>query len=108
MNKINGIGVALAVMLAVGMSAIAFAEEAQKMPAEKPLKVLMIGNSFSQQMPKAMPPVVKDLGLKLDICSLYIGGCPISKHWHNVQVPTSMPYRILPDSISFMLMPPNP
>ena len=65
-----------------------------KAEADKPLKVLMIGNSFSQQMPKAMPPVAKDLGLKLDICSLYIGGCPLSKHWRNVQAPTSMPYGV--------------
>ena len=86
MNTLNKIMIVAAAACA---AASVVAEE-----GAKPLKVLMIGNSFSQQMPKAMPPVVKDLGLKLDICSLYIGGCPISKHWHNVQVPTSMPYSV--------------
>ena len=66
--------------------------EIQK-PKEK-LKVLMIGNSFSRQMVSSMPPVAKDLGLELDICSLYIGGCSLERHWKNVCAPTSMPYSV--------------
>ena len=59
-----------------------------------PLKILMIGNSFSVQMVEHLPPVAKDLGLKADVCSLYIGGCPLSKHWKNVCAPTSTPYSV--------------
>lgn len=58
------------------------------------LKVLMIGNSFSVQMVKAMPPIAKELGLGLDICSLYIGGCSLERHWKNVCAPTSTPYSV--------------
>ena len=82
------------VALALGMG-IAFAEEPAKSGTEKaPLKILMIGNSFSVQMVKHLPPVAKDLGLKADVCSLYIGGCPLSKHWKNVCAPTSTPYNV--------------
>ena len=66
------------------------ADEAVRDP--RSLKVLMIGNSFSEQMVKSMPPIAKDLGLDLDICSLYIGGCTLSRHWKNVCAPTSTPY----------------
>ena len=56
------------------------------------LKILMIGNSYSEQMVKFMPPIAKDLGLGLDVCSLYIGGCSLERHWQNVCAPTSTPY----------------
>ena len=58
------------------------------------LKVLMIGNSFSVQMVKSMPPIAKDLGLELDVCSLYIGGCSLERHWNNVCNPTNKPYSV--------------
>ena len=58
------------------------------------LKVLMIGNSFSEQMVKSMPPIAADLGLELDICSLFIGGCPLERHWKNVEAPETKPYYI--------------
>jgi len=61
---------------------------------KEPLKVLMIGNSFSVQMVKSMPPVAKDLGLGLDVCSMYIGGCSLERHWKNVCAPTSTPYSV--------------
>ena len=60
----------------------------------KSLKVLMIGNSFSLQMLSSMPPVAKDLGLELDIGSLYIGGCTLDRHWKNVCAPESRPYSV--------------
>jgi len=61
------------------------------------LKVLMIGNSFSVQMQKAMPPIARNMGLELDICSLYIGGCSLERHWNNYCAPTSTPYSIAAD-----------
>ena len=57
------------------------------------LKVLMIGNSFSLQMQKEMPPIAADLGLELDICSMYIGGCSLERHWQNVQAATNAAFR---------------
>ena len=50
----------------------------------KDLKVLMIGNSFSMCVLQHMPSVAKDMNLRLDISSLYIGGCSLEKHWSNV------------------------
>ena len=77
------------------VAGIALAEEPVKTKAEQaPLKVLMIGNSFSVQMVKHLPPVASNLGFKVDVCSLYIGGCPLSKHWKNVCAPTSTPYNV--------------
>jgi len=58
------------------------------------LKVLTIGNSFSVQMVNSMPPIAADLGLELDICSLYIGGCPLERHWNNVLAPETKPYAV--------------
>lgn len=52
---------------------------------EKPLKILMIGNSFSVCNLQHMPAVAKSLGLRLDLASLYIGGCSLERHWENVQ-----------------------
>lgn len=47
-------------------------------------RVLMIGNSFSICCLKHLPQVAADRGVKLDLASLYIGGCPLSRHWANV------------------------
>jgi len=82
-----------AAAIAAGM-AFAHAEEAAKPAEAKPLKVLMIGNSFSVQMVTSMPPIAKDLGLKLDICSMYIGGCSLERHWKNVCTATNKPYSV--------------
>ncbi len=60
--------------------------------AKKPLKVLMIGNSFSICALKYMPPVAASLDLPLDLCSLYIGGCSLRRHAGNVRTPEKAPY----------------
>jgi hypothetical protein len=51
----------------------------------KQLKVLMIGNSFSVCVLKEMPQCAADASVVLDLASLYIGGCPLDKHWNNVE-----------------------
>ncbi|MBO5940303.1 MAG: DUF4886 domain-containing protein [Kiritimatiellae bacterium] len=51
----------------------------------KQLKVLMIGNSFSVCVLKEMPQCAADAGVVLDLASLYIGGCPLDRHWENVE-----------------------
>ena len=60
----------------------------------KGLKVLMIGNSFSICVLKEMPKIAADLGLDLDICSLYIGGCSLERHVANMKDPGAHPYRV--------------
>lgn len=60
----------------------------------KPLKVLMIGNSFSICVLKQMPQVAANLGCDLHLVSLYIGGCSLEKHWNNCQTPDEKPYRV--------------
>lgn len=80
--------------LAVGLLAGCVCADEPAKAENSPLKVLMIGNSFSVQMVKSMPPVARSLGCKLDICSMYIGGCSLERHWRNVCTPTSMPYNV--------------
>jgi len=62
--------------------------------AEAPLKVLMIGNSFSEPVVGNMPPIAKAMGLKLDIASAMIGGSELERHWNNyLSAQTNAAYR---------------
>jgi len=76
------------------LSAFAGVASVAEQKRQNPLKVLMIGNSFSVQMVTAMPPVAKDLDLGLDICSMYIAGCSLRRHWENICAPTTTPYNV--------------
>lgn len=61
------------------------------------LKVLMIGNSFSVCLLEQFPQVARSMGLKLDLCSMYIGGCSFARHWSNVEKaddPAFKPYKV--------------
>ncbi len=89
MKMLKLVVVAGAAML--GMMGTACAEEA---PAKRPVKVLMIGNSFSISAVKELPPVAKSLDLPLDLVSLYIGGCSLERHMKNVRAPETNPYRV--------------
>ena len=63
----------------------------------KTLKVLMIGNSFTESAMRETPSVAKAMGCALDLANLYIGGCPLSKHWANVEKagdPDFRPYAV--------------
>ena len=66
-------------------------------PAQKKLKVLMIGNSFSISCLKHLPSVAQSCGADLDLASLYIGGCSLERHWRNVETAATnaafRPYR---------------
>ncbi len=75
--------------LALGLSACAFAQEIE--PA--PLKVLMIGNSFSQSVLVHAPKIAADLGKKLDLAQMSIGGCTLDLHAENLAT-TNTPYGI--------------
>lgn len=62
----------------------------------QPLKVLIIGNSFSICVKHYTPQIVKSVGKEIDIASLYIGGCSLETHWKNILKagdPKFLPYR---------------
>ena len=50
----------------------------------KPLKVLMVGNSFSICVLKELPQCAASCGETLDLASLYIGGCSLERHSDNI------------------------
>ena len=55
-------------------------------PATKTLKVLAIGNSFSQDATEYLWDIAKDGGVeKIVIGNLYIGGCALDKHYSNIR-----------------------
>lgn len=74
------------------LSGLAFA--AEEPASQKPLKVLMIGNSFSICVLQEMPKIAADLKLPLDLCSMYIGGCSLERHMKNVNAPETTPYKV--------------
>ena len=47
------------------------------------MKVLSIGNSFSQDAHKWLNQISKDGGEEIYCVNLYIGGCPLKAHWEN-------------------------
>lgn len=60
-----------------------------------PLRVLMIGNSFSASVLHTTPQVAESLGLKVDFVNCNIGGCTLKTHWENVEKaadPDFLPY----------------
>ena len=65
-----------------------FAEETKKpvKGVDEPLKVLMIGNSFSICCLCQTPQIAQAYNRKLDMASLYVGGCSLERHWQNVAV----------------------
>lgn len=49
------------------------------------MKILSIGNSFSQDAHKWLHKLAKDNGIELETANLYIGGCSLETHWKNAQ-----------------------
>ena len=47
------------------------------------MKILSIGNSFSTDAHKWLAPVAADVGVEIEAHNLYIGRCPLEKHWNN-------------------------
>lgn len=50
------------------------------------LKVLMIGNSFSQNASRYLPQLAKETGIKLVLGRAEMGGCSLQRHWDSVEV----------------------
>ena len=59
-------------------------DDAAKKGEKEPLKVLMVGNSFSISCLTYLPQVAAECGKKLDLGSLYIGGCSLERHVGNL------------------------
>lgn len=49
------------------------------------VKVLAIGNSFSQDATHYLKKIAMSDGIELKVVNLYIGGCSLETHWHNVE-----------------------
>jgi len=78
----------LALPLAVVMASCAAANPSA---ADRPLKVLAIGNSFSICVLKHLPKAAEAAGKKLEIVSLYIGGCSLQRHAENIEKAATQP-----------------
>jgi len=48
------------------------------------LKILAIGNSFSEDSTKYLYDLADSGGVALKVVNLYIGGCSLKRHWNNV------------------------
>lgn len=48
------------------------------------MNILSIGNSFSQDAQRYLHSIAKADGFELSTFNLYIGGCPISRHYRNM------------------------
>ena len=81
--------------LMVGASLLAMAAVADPKDAaeRKSLKVLMIGNSFSESVMRETPKLAAASGFVLDIAQAGIGGCPLDKHWKNVEKSTDAEFK---------------
>lgn len=75
---------AAAILLAVAGLLLSGCQTAEPEGDPSHLKVLMIGNSFSISCLTHLPKVAADGGQKLDLGSLYIGGCSLEQHATNV------------------------
>lgn len=49
------------------------------------MKVLSIGNSFSQDAHKWLHQLAEMNGVDMQTLNLYIGGCSLERHWQNVE-----------------------
>ncbi len=49
------------------------------------MKILSIGNSFSEDAHKWLHQLAKDNGIELETVNLYIGGCSLETHWTNIK-----------------------
>jgi len=48
------------------------------------LKILAIGNSFSEDSTTYLYSLAESNGVELKIVNLYIGGCSLERHWNNI------------------------
>jgi hypothetical protein len=51
----------------------------------KQVKILAIGNSFSEDATHFLHQIAKAGGIDTKVVNLYIGGCSLETHWHNAK-----------------------
>lgn len=51
----------------------------------KEIKILAIGNSFSRDATCYLHQIAKAAGVETRVVNLYIGGCPLERHWQNIE-----------------------
>ena len=51
----------------------------------KPLRVLAIGNSYTQSLEPELPRLAAAAGVELDLAIFAIGGKSLSNHWMNCE-----------------------
>lgn len=49
------------------------------------IKILAIGNSFSEDATYYLHQILEAAGIENLVVNLYIGGCPLEKHWANIE-----------------------
>ncbi len=49
------------------------------------MRILSIGNSFSRDAHGYLHAVAQSAGKELETVNLYIGGCPLERHWANIE-----------------------
>ena len=49
------------------------------------LKILAIGNSFSEDATRYLHQLANAAGVQTKIVNLFIGGCPLERHWKNIE-----------------------
>lgn len=54
------------------------------------IRILAIGNSFSVDATTYLYQLATAAGVETKIVNLYIGGCPLEKHWQNIEKKTEM------------------
>ena len=54
-------------------------------PQEKIIRILAVGNSFSDDGVEYLDELAQAAGIRLIIGNLYIGGCSLERHWNNIQ-----------------------
>ncbi len=48
------------------------------------IKILAIGNSFSQDSTTYLHSLAEEGGTELKVVNLYVGGCSLERHWNNI------------------------
>lgn len=48
-------------------------------------RILAIGNSFSEDTTYFLHDILQNAGVDNEVINLYIGGCPLERHWHNIE-----------------------
>jgi len=49
------------------------------------IRILAIGNSFSEDATCYLHGIAQAAGVEMQVLNLYIGGCPLEKHWRNIE-----------------------